>query len=62
MRHRGHKKAGVAVAHAMLVTAYHRLTRRTPCHDPGADRYLPRRHAERVRNRAIQMLERRATA
>jgi len=23
MPHRGHKKAGVAVAHAMLVTAYH---------------------------------------
>jgi len=57
MRHRGHKKAVVAVAHAMLVAAYHLLARHTTYHDPGAD-YYERRHAERVRHRAVQLLER----
>ena len=57
MQHRGHKKAVVAVAHAMLVTVYHLLARRTTYLDPGAD-YYDRRHAERVRRRAIQTLER----
>jgi transposase len=57
MQHRGHKKAVVAVAHAMLVTAYHLLARQTTYHDPGAD-YYDRRHTERVRRRAIQALER----
>ena len=57
MRHRGHKKAVVAVAHAILLTVYHLLTRHTTYHDPGAD-YYDRRHAERVRRRAVQALER----
>ena len=57
MRHRGHKKAVVAVAHAMLVAAYHLLERHTPYQEPGAD-YYDRRHADRVRHRAIQTLER----
>jgi transposase len=57
IRHRGHKKAVVAVAHAILVTAYHLLAHQTAYHDPGAD-YYDRRHAERVRRRAIQTLER----
>ena len=57
MQHRGHKKAVVAVAHAMLVTVYHLLARRTTYLDPGTD-YYDRRHAERVRRRAIQTLER----
>ncbi len=57
VRHRGHKKAIVAVAHAILVTAYHLLARQIPFEDPGAD-YYDRRHAERVRHRAIQTLER----
>ncbi|HEY7249177.1 MAG TPA: IS110 family transposase [Methylomirabilota bacterium] len=57
IRHRGHKKAVVAVAHAILVTAYHLLAHQTTYHDPGAD-YYDRRHAERVRRRAIQTLER----
>ncbi len=46
LRHRGHKKAVVAVAHAMLVTVYHLLLRRTTYLDPGTD-YYDRRHAER---------------
>lgn len=58
MRHRGHKKAVVAVAHAILVTAYHLLLRHTTYQDPGTD-YSDRRRAERVRRCAIQALERR---
>jgi hypothetical protein len=57
MRHRGHKKAVTAIAHSMLVTAYHVLARRATYHELGAD-YLDRRHAERVTRRAIQALER----
>jgi transposase len=57
MRHRGHKKAVVAVAHAMLRTVYHLLAEGTTYREPGAD-YYDRRHAERVRRRAIQLLER----
>jgi transposase len=45
MRHRGHKKAVIAVAHAMLVTAIHLLARRTTYQEPGAD-YYERRHAD----------------
>ena len=41
----------------MLVTAYHLLARKTAYHDPGAD-YYEHRHAERVRHRAVQLLER----
>ena len=41
----------------MLVTAYHRLARQTTYQDPGAD-YYDRRHAERVRRRAIHTKER----
>jgi transposase len=57
MRHRGHKKAVIAVAHAILVTAYHLLARQTSYRDLGPD-YYDRRHVERVRNRAIHTLER----
>jgi transposase len=56
-RHRGHKKAIVAVAHAMLVTAYHVLARQVDYHEPGAD-YFERRHAERATRRAVRTLER----
>jgi hypothetical protein len=55
-RHRGHKKAIVAVAHHLLVTAYHVLARHTTYHELGAD-YYDRRHTERVAHRAIQTLE-----
>jgi len=56
-RHRGHKKAVVAVAHAMLVTAYHLLDRRLEYREPGVD-YFERRHAERTTRRAVRALER----
>jgi transposase len=57
MRHRGHRKAVIAVAHAILRTAYAVLADRVPYQDPGAD-YFDRRHATRVTRRAIQALER----
>ena len=57
MRHRGHKKAIVAVAHAILRTVYQLLSRGTTYHDLGAD-YFARRHAERVTRRAVALLER----
>ena len=57
MRHRGHKKAVTAVAHTMLVTAYHLLARQTTYQELGTD-YFDRRHAERVTRRAVQALER----
>jgi len=57
MRHRGHKKAVVAVAHALLRTIYHLLAQGTPYHDPGPD-YYDRRHAQRAARRAIETLER----
>ena len=56
MPHRGHKKAIVA-AHAVLVTAYHLLSRDTTYHELGPD-YYDRRHTERVTRRAVQALER----
>jgi len=57
VRHRGHKKAVIAVAHAILRTAYHLLARQTAYQDLGTD-YFDRRHAERVRRRAVALLER----
>jgi len=57
MRHRGHKKAVVAVAHAMLRAVYHILADGTPYRDPGPN-YYDRRHAQRVTRRAIELLER----
>jgi transposase len=57
MRHRGHKKAVIAVAHAMLVSVYYILARHTAYPDLGPD-YYDRRHAERVRRQALAALER----
>jgi transposase len=56
-RHRGHKKAVVAVAHALLVTAYHLLARQLDYCEPGPD-YFERRAAERTTHRAVQALQR----
>ena len=52
----GHKKAVVAVAHTILVTAYRLLARKTTYQELGSD-YDDRRHAERARHHAIQALE-----
>jgi len=54
-------KAVVAVAHALLVTIYHVVARETAYTEQGAA-YFDARHAERVTQRAVQALERQATA
>jgi transposase len=56
LRHRGHKKAIVAVAHSLLVTVYHVLAHSTTYQELGAD-YYDRRHTERITRRAMQTLE-----
>src|SRR5207247_8192345 len=57
MRHRGHHKAVIAVAHAMLVIAYHLLSRETTYHELSAD-YFDRHQTDRLRRRAVQTLQR----
>lgn len=57
MRQRGHHKAVIAVAHAMLVIAYHLLSREMTYQELGAD-YFDRRQTDRLRRRAVQTLER----
>jgi transposase len=56
VRHCGDRKAVIAVAHALLRTAYHVLAHDTPYQEPGPD-YFDRRHAHRVTRRAIRQLE-----
>ena len=57
MRHRGHKKAVVAVAHSLLRTIYHVLAESTDYREPGAD-YYDRRQTARTTRRAVAQLER----
>ena len=57
LRHRGPKKAVVALAHALLRTVYHVLAEGTVYRDLGAD-YYDRQHSQRVTRRAIHLLER----
>ena len=57
VRHTGHNKAVVAVAHALLVTIYHVVARETAYTERGAA-YFDARHAERVTQRAVQALQR----
>jgi transposase len=57
MRRRGKKKAIVAVAHDILVTAWHLLSRDQPYCDPGPT-VFQERATEQVRRRAIRQLER----
>jgi transposase len=56
LRHRGPKKAVVALAHALLRIAYHVLADGTVYRELGAD-YYDRRHRQRVTRRAIHLLE-----
>lgn len=57
MRHRGHKKAVVAVAHALLRTIYHVLASGEEYRNLGPN-YYDRRDTDRARRRAVQTLER----
>jgi transposase len=57
---RGPGKATVAVAHSILVCAYHMLERGVPYADLGDDYYVRRQaeHADRYRKRLVRQLER----
>lgn len=55
-RHRGHKKAVVAVGHQMLEIAYYVMRDAVSYHELGAD-YLDRRHADRAARRHVRQLE-----
>lgn len=54
---RGGKRAQTAVAHTLLVTAWHLLTTDTAYHDLGADYFLNRDNPDRHRRRAMATLE-----
>lgn len=56
-RHRGEKKALVAVAHALLVIAYHVIKEQATYRELGFD-YNDRRDTDRARRRAVALLER----
>ena len=53
---RGAMRAHVAVAHSMLVSAYHMLSRDEPYRDLGADWYV-RRNREAHTRRLVKQLE-----
>jgi transposase len=57
---RGPNKASVAVAHSILVCAYHMLDRGVPYTDLGEDYFAQRQadHADRYRKRLVRQLER----
>jgi transposase len=55
-RHRGHKKAVIAVAHQLLEIAYYVMRDDVTYHELGAD-YFDRRHAERAVRRHRRQLE-----
>jgi len=55
-RHRGHKKAVVAVAHQILKIAYHIMADGTTYQELGAD-YFQRRHRDRNVRRHVRQLE-----
>jgi transposase len=56
LRHRGPKKAVVALAHTLLRIIYHVLADGTVYHELGGD-YHDRQHQQRVTRRAIQLLQ-----
>lgn len=55
-RHRGHKKAVVAVGHQILEIAYYIMRDGVTYHELGAD-YFDRRHTERAARRHVRQLE-----
>ena len=55
---RGHKKAIVAVAHSILVIAYHIMRNRQPYSDLGADDFLKRQESEAYRGKLVRQLQR----
>jgi transposase len=55
-RHRGHKKAVVAVAHQVLQICYHVMQQGTDYQELGPD-YFDRRHRDRTVQRHLRQLE-----
>jgi len=55
-RRRGKKKAIMAVAHSILVIAYHLIQRKEPYRDLGAD-YFDQRHPEALAHHLVKRLE-----
>jgi len=55
---RGGKRAAVAVAHSILVIAYHMLDRGEPYRDLGADYFMRRRNPDVETRRLVAQLER----
>jgi transposase len=54
---RGHARATIAVAHSILVAAFHILERGEPYHDLGADWFIRRHSPERHARRLVHQLE-----
>jgi transposase len=57
-RRRGHKKAIAAVAHSILIAAYHVLKDDVPYHDLGGDYFARRADRQRITKRLVAQLER----
>jgi transposase len=57
-RRRGHKKAIGAVAHSILIAAYHILKDDVPYHDLGGDYFTRRADPQRITKRLVAQLER----
>jgi len=57
-RRRGHKKAIAAVAHSILIAAYHILKDDVPYHDLGGDYFTRRADPVRLAQRLVAQLER----
>jgi transposase len=57
-RRRGHKKAIVAVAHSILIAAYHILKDDIAYHDLGGDYFTRRADPQRIARRLVAQLER----
>ena len=55
---RGAKRAQTAVAHSILVAAWHVLSTNTPYHDLGSDYFINRDNPDHRRRRAVAQLER----
>ena len=59
---RGHGKAIVAVAHSILISAYHVLERDQSYEDLGGDYFTRRVDTENLTRRLVRQLERRVSS
>jgi transposase len=54
----GHNKAIIAVAHSILVIAYHILQRQEPYNELGGDYFIERQNKDAYQRRLVKQLER----